>query len=144
MKLFTRYCSFTVTPIYFPLILVRREWITVSRRDITTSIGGDPLAIDSGGSIPGTLPLIRFDPTCVMAPKTLITSAPTSVTLVTPVPMAFVLSATFSPTQLGSPTRPKAPLKLSPVHSLGLPNPQTPLCAHFQFCSRGILTIQRC
>ena len=39
MKLFTRYCSFTVTPIHVPLILVRREWITVSRRDITTSIG---------------------------------------------------------------------------------------------------------
>ena len=76
--------------------------------------GPSSLAIDSGGWIPGTLPLIRFDPTCVMAPKTLITSTPTSVTLVTPAPMAFVPSATFSPTQLGSPTRHKAPLKLSP------------------------------
>ena len=88
--------------------------------------GPSPVTNDLVASIQGPFPLIRFDLTCVMAPKTLaptlihpesfplFASAPTSVKRVSPAPMMFVPSTTLSLTQLGSGTRSKAPLTLSP------------------------------
>ena len=87
--------------------------------------GPSPVTNDPVASIPGPLPLIRFDP--MMAPKTLaptlihpesfplFASAPTSVKRVSPAPVVFVPSTNLSLTQFGSGRRSKAPLTLSPT-----------------------------